>query len=606
MRRIGHWLVVLALLLLPPTAHAQTRPDAALQAGVSSLPLSRHVEFFHDGTGRADAADAFAAAARGRFRPLPNAEATFGFRDGAWWFRARIVNRDHHETRWLLVQEYPLSDHIDVYARYPGGRIAHQAAGDVLPFSARAIKYRHPNFWLDLPRGEPVELLVRVQSQSSMQVPLALYTPGAFAEYARDAQLGIGLYYGILLALFFYNLVLWLSLRDHSYFWYMLHVTAFGLVLFCLNGLGFEYLWPNSPWLADKCVPLSICLAQMAMHQFARKFLELDERWPLGNRVCVGLIVVFGLLLIAALALPYRISTPIASRGVFVSILWIVIVTIVVVRRGYTPAKLLLLAWSMFLLGTAAYVLVAFAVLPKTFITEYGVQIGSALEMILLSIALGYRYAALRNRNEQLVRDANEQLERSVARRTAELSSALEQLGEANGRLRESSRRDALTGVYNRSYFHESFERILRDAREQGRPVALLMADLDYFKQVNDTYGHLVGDDCLRRIARCLEDTLAEPGAVVARFGGEEFVAVLPGLDVRAAMQAGETLRQRVAAQPFRAGGREVRMTISIGVHVIDTRADSRAEDAIRIADEALYAAKEHGRDCVRPALTAI
>ncbi len=606
MRRIEHWLVVLALLLVPPTAHAQTQPHAALQAGVSSLPLSPYVEYFHDETGRADAADALAAAARGRFRPLPNTDATFGFRDGAWWFRARIVNRDHHETRWLLVQEYPLSDHIDVYARYPGGRIAHQAAGDTLPFGARAIKYRHPNFWLDLPRGEPVDLLVRVQSQSTMQVPLALYTPGAFAELARDAQLGLGLYYGILLALFFYNLVLWLSLRDHSYFWYMCHVAAFGLVLFCLNGLGFEYLWPNSPWLADKCVPLSICLAQIGMQQFARKFLELDQRWPIGDRISIALIVFFVLLFIAALALPYRISTPLASRAVIVNILAIVTVTVVVLRRGYTPAKLLLLAWSMFLLGTAAYTLVAFAVLPKTFLTEYGVQIGSALEMILLSVALGYRYAALRNRNEQLVRDANEQLERNVTRRTAELSAALEQLGEANGRLRESSRRDALTGVYNRSYFHESFERILHDAREQGRPVALLMADLDHFKQVNDTYGHLVGDDCLRRIARCLEDTLTEPGAVVARFGGEEFVAVLPGLDVRAAMQAGETLRQRVAMQPFRAGGREVRMTVSIGVHVIDTRTDSRAEDAIRIADEALYAAKEHGRDCVRPALTAI
>ncbi len=158
-----------------------------------------------------------------------------------------------------------------------------------MPFDqGRSIRYRHPNFWLDLPLDQPVDVFVRVQSQSSMQVPLALYTPEAFIEQARDAQLGMGIYYGILLALFFYNMVLWLTLRDASYFWYLLHIGAFGLVLFTLNGMGFEYLWPNSPWLADKSVPLSICLAQIGMQQFTRTFLGLRERWRLGDRVALG------------------------------------------------------------------------------------------------------------------------------------------------------------------------------------------------------------------------------------------------------------------------------------------------------------------------------
>src|SRR5690606_2027234 len=99
----------------------------------------------------------------------------------------------------------------------------------------------------------------------------------------RDAQLGIGIYYGILVALFFYNLVLWLTLRDASYLWYLFHISAFGLVLFTLNGFGFEYLWPDLPWLADRSVPLSICLALIAMLQFARTFLGLSLRFPRGN-----------------------------------------------------------------------------------------------------------------------------------------------------------------------------------------------------------------------------------------------------------------------------------------------------------------------------------
>src|SRR3546814_1112197 len=99
-------------------------------------------------------------------------------------------------------------------------------------------------------------------------------------------------------------------LRDSSYFWYLFHLSAFGMVLFTVNGLGFEYLWPNSAWWADKSVPLSICLALIGMQQFARTFLELGKRFPRGNIVSLGLIGFFVLLGIASLWLPYRIATP--------------------------------------------------------------------------------------------------------------------------------------------------------------------------------------------------------------------------------------------------------------------------------------------------------
>src|SRR5690606_11635882 len=243
----------------------------------------------------------------------------------------------------------------------------HHASGDHRPFSTRSISDRHPNFLLDLPPGEEVELLVRVQSESSIQVPLALMTQTAFAELARDAQFAIGIYYGILLALFFYNLVLWLMLRDSSYFWYLFHFRALGMVLFTLNGLGFEYLWPDSAWWADKSVPLSICLALIGMQQFARTFLELDKRFPRGNYVSLGFIGFFFLMGIASLWLPYHASTPIAARAVLVGVLWIAVACIVVIKRGYVPARLFLLAWSMFLLGTTMFTLVAFGILPKTF-----------------------------------------------------------------------------------------------------------------------------------------------------------------------------------------------------------------------------------------------
>ncbi|MCD9029607.1 sensor domain-containing diguanylate cyclase [Luteimonas sp. BDR2-5] len=592
---LWRWLL-LACLLCPALAAAQV---VELAPGLDSQPLSPHIQYWHD-TGAADTpADAWQRVDTHMFAPLPDGNATFGFQRGAFWFHVRVVNHNPAETRWLLVQEYPLSDVVDVHVRYADGHVVHLAGGDHRPFSARSVRYRHPNFRIELPLGQPVDLLVRVESQSSMQVPLQLYTQKAFTEVSRDAQLAIGLYYGILLALFFYNLVLWLSLRDASYFWYLCHISAFGLVLFTLNGLGFEYLWPGSSWLADHSVPISICLALVAMLQFSRTFLELPRRWPRGNRLLLALMAFFILFAIASLWLPLRVSTPVASRAVLAGVIGIVIATIVVLRGGYAPARLLLLAWSMFLLGTAAFTLLAFGVLPKNFATEYGVQIGSALEMLLLSIALGHRYAALRNENQRIVHDANARLERKVAQRTQEVRSALVRLEEAHARLRDSSRRDGLTGLYNRTWFQEAFGRMAGQAHDSGRPLSLMMIDLDHFKAINDAHGHLAGDECLRWAARHIGRTLRVHDALLARFGGEEFVVALPGQALAAAIETAESVRIALTREPCLCDGVEIRITASIGVCQIDTGSIDAIDDALVCADRALYDAKANGRDRV-------
>ena len=593
----------IALCLAAVGAQART---LVLAPGSHQAALGPHLEYFHDTTATDDVDDALGRIANGQFAPVPGGNAAFGFQSGAFWFQLTVINHNADEPRWMLVQRYALSDHIDVYARYRDGRIVHMRSGDSLPFSSRSIRYRHPNFRLELPRDEPVMLLVRVQSESSMQVPLDLYTPAEFTSLSRDSQIIIGLYYGILLALFVYNLVLWVSLRDASYFWYLLHISAFGLVLFTLNGFGFEYLWPDSTWLADKSVPLSICLALIGMQQFARIFLELKQRFPIGNRVSLAWIGFFVLLGVASLQLPYRISTPVASGAVVLGVIWIFIATFVVLRRGYAPAKLFLIAWSMFLLGIALIAALAFGLLPKNLFTEYGVQIGSALEMLLLSVALGYRYAALRNENERIVNEANLQLERKVAQRTQELRSALTQLEEAHRRLRDSSRRDGLTGLYNRTHFHEGFDTLLAQCRDNGTPVSLLMIDLDHFKSINDRYGHLVGDDCLRWAAQRIGQALrSHESALLARFGGEEFVVVLPEHDLGSAVTVAEHLRRRLVEEPCVSGEHRLRVSASIGVHTVEAGSDTDSDDALSVADQALYAAKANGRDCVRTSITA-
>ena len=600
--RLACWLVLAVGVIASSGGPAAAKDRVQVSPGLTNLDLSPHVSYLVDTDGHADASAMFQAAAQGKFKPLPGGNATFGFGNGAYWFHATLYNQGNSEERWLLVLQYSLLDYVDVYMRYPDGRVDHLASGDQLPFSARAIRYRHPNFWVDLPQSTEVELLVRAKSESSMQAPLRIYSFGAFAEMERDAQLGIGIYDGILLALFFYNMVLCLSLRDSSHFWYMCHLAGFGLVLFCLNGLAFEYFWPSSPWLANHAIPLSMAFAQMAMHQFARLFLELKERWRFGDRLSIILIWFYGLLGIASLWIPYRIAVQVGTFSVFPGVLLVVYQAYQAMKRGYAPARLFLAAWAMLLFGTAMYASVSFGALPKNFLTEYGIQIGSAMEMILLSFALAYRYASLRTENESVVRDANEQLERNVSRRTAELSTALEQLADANSRLRESNRRDVLTGMFNRRHFREVFEQMLHHAIETRQPISLLLMDLDHFKGVNDEFGHLAGDECLRMLARNLDDCLRPDVALTGRFGGEEFVILLPGATTARAREVAERIRQRVEDSPVRYAGKDIGMTASIGICCLMGGNTATADELLHQADDALYAAKNAGRNRVHAA----
>jgi diguanylate cyclase (GGDEF)-like protein len=158
---------------------------------------------------------------------------------------------------------------------------------------------------------------------------------------------------------------------------------------------------------------------------------------------------------------------------------------------------------------------------------------------------------------------------------------------------------DGLTKAYNRRYLTEQIHREVERAVRSGRPLALVMFDLDHFKKLNDTRGHLAGDQVLREIAS-LTQKRVRTGEVFARYGGEEFALLLPGTDLQGAVALAEEIRAEVAAHAFAFEGHTSSMTISVGVARVDE--DTRvADDLIRSADEKLYAAKLGGRNRVLP-----
>lgn len=603
-RDMTHGLTLFFVLvaLLPASAASASAPiPVRLEADTQHVSLPPHTRFREEGEERLEADRAFDIVDSGGFEMLPGDNPAFGFKPRPHWFHLRLQNLASPQSDWLLVLEYALLDSIEVYVRDPEGSITRQQSGDLWPFSERAIRHRHPNFAITLEQGRYADVLIRVETQSSMQVPLSLWLPATFSDREREAALGVGLYYGILIALLLYNLVLFGSLRDASYLYYVLHISAFGLVMLCLNGLAFQYLWPDSPELANLAVPISIAVGMAAMLQFARHFLELRRLVPRGNQMMLALMIAMGIVAFAAPLLPYRLAVLLGTGAVFPCVAVVLVCAVMAARRGYQPARWFLLAWSALLLGTLAYASVSFGLLPKNFFTEYGIQIGSGLEMILLSFALAYRYAALRNENEEIVREAKGQLESRVEARTLELSSALAQLSEANGRLREFNRRDGLTGVFNRRHFEDELLRATQDAQRAAGVLSLIMIDIDHFKSVNDTHGHLVGDDCLRRVAKIIDEIAASERGIVARYGGEEFAIILPDRDVAAALALAERIRHRVANTPLHSEGKTVAITVSLGVAEIrNIGVATDPAEALRRADRALYSAKQCGRNRVQ------
>jgi diguanylate cyclase (GGDEF)-like protein len=176
-----------------------------------------------------------------------------------------------------------------------------------------------------------------------------------------------------------------------------------------------------------------------------------------------------------------------------------------------------------------------------------------------------------------------------------------DELREANRKLERLSMRDALTGIANRRQFDARLAEAWERQGRSGEPLALLLADADCFKALNDSAGHLRGDECLRMLARTCERFAVEDDDLVARYGGEEFVLLLPGRTLDAAIAHAAALRRAVAAEAFGhpASPLAPHVTISVGVAVLVPSADGSPQELVAAADEAMYEAKTSGRNQV-------
>ena len=190
-------------------------------------------------------------------------------------------------------------------------------------------------------------------------------------------------------------------------------------------------------------------------------------------------------------------------------------------------------------------------------------------------------------------------LESQLRAHSFELQIALDELAEKNNLLLQQSRIDSLSGVFNRSYFDQQMRAELKRSRREQRPLALILLDIDHFKQVNDTLGHLAGDQAITAVATVIKQQLKRPADKASRYGGEEFALILPATSIEGANQLAEQIRAAVSNTALMFDNQTYQLTLSAGCYAAIANADSDNNDFIAYADAALYRAKHNGRNQV-------
>lgn len=600
MPRLLRLTCLLYLLIVAGSGHALTD----VRAAVTSQPLASELAWLEDRDHALGLREALALPA-GAWQRNDGDSFNRGYSASTWWLRLDMhADADVAGTR-LLDIGYPALDTVEAWVLAGDRVLAHHVMGDAHPFANRPVPHRHPLLPVALTPGETRTVLLRVRSGSAVQAPLSLWTPTAFFEAEQARLLGHGLYFGTVGVMAIYNLFVCIVLRSRSYLYYVGSVASMAAFLASLNGLSYQYLWPDDPVWENQAIVIALAGIVVFRAPFTVRLLRLDKHLPLLRRVLLGMAALSGVIILATLVRP---DLHLVQEGIIIataSCLTCLLAGCVRWYRGDSIARLYTLAWSAMLFGGILMALNKFNVLPQNVFTENALQIGSALEVILLSFALAERLNLERRlrfeaQQEALAtqRLANETLEHRVAERTAELEAA-------NRKLAELSATDALTGLRNRRHLdrvlHDAFAHSLR----HGHALAVLLVDIDHFKRFNDTHGHHVGDDCLRAVASRLEASRRHPGDTIARYGGEEFCLVLQETDLAGAAAMAERIRGEVEAMAFVAEGVAVPVTVSIGVTARVPVAGDSVAQWLQEADAALYASKTAGRNRVTLAAPA-
>ncbi len=557
---------------------------------------------------------------------LPN----LGFQFKPYWFRLEL-GQDLAPGEWYLSIQNGLLSRVDYFLLEDGAWVVKQTTeaeeASAIPRLQPALPFRYPSFSLPIEEGHKYTIYLRVYTSSTMQIPAAIFPyPGYISVKERQDTL-LGVFIGVLFVMMMYNGILYLLVRDKAFLLYVGHAAS---LLFFVNSWQSLHILPLGATVMDRGsqIGLATFLVIGFSTWFAGVFLTIKPSnfpltqlyWAVRNLAFVGAL--------ASLFVSEQWAILAACSLTLIAL--VVVVASIVYRASlrHRPTRLFIMGWSVYLIGATLMGFNVFGFIPVNIYTEHTLLWSSIFDMVLIGIALGDKYHIERNlkvrtqtlainalhrekqakdeelQKEQMARAALDDaatmqavyaydLEQRVAERKIELNKTLTEL-------ESLSEQDALTGLKNRRFFSDHLDQELKRSQLSGSQFSLLMIDIDHFKSINDTYGHLVGDACIRSVGQLLQRMFKRQGDIVCRYGGEEFVVVVPDVESSKVMDLAEMVRRRMAEFPIHCGEQHLMVTVSVGVLIVRAPAKSDTTTIIlNRADQALYEAKAAGRNCV-------
>lgn len=538
----------------------------------TQYPLEEHVRIYEDKTGRLTFAD-IAALPQTAWRLHGKKSVNFGFTSSAWWFRVNLNDQGPAGVRWLLKVAYPHLDVIEVYqADAKSGAVETRIGGDLFPFSARYIPHRHFLFPLQVAPGGGSEIYFRVQSESAFNVPMTVVSEAEQTRQTIQEQFAFGIYYGIILVMILYNLFLYISARDRNYLLYVLFLLAVGFMNLSLNGFLPQYLTGSMVSLTNTAPPFFTELAILTGILFSWHFLRIREahkvlRW--------AFIAVFASAALAALShvfLKYMLAILISNLLALIGLPLMIFAGVYSWVSGYKPARYYLLSWTLLLIGGALFTLRNFSWIPDGFIARYGMQIGSAAEMILLSLALGDRLRQLKDERELALKNLVEEQERALTKQRL--------MSDAFARFVP---REFLTYL-GKEHIEDV---VLGDAVE--RKMAVLFSDIRSFTALSETMSPRENFSFLNSYLRRVGPSVRKHGGFIDKYIGDAVMALFPDQAEAALLTAVDMQRELRDFNHHRLKKNFEPVRIGIGLHAgtlyLGTIGEAERMDSTVISD---------------------
>jgi diguanylate cyclase (GGDEF)-like protein len=513
-----------------------------------------------------------------------------------YWFIFTLENNSSEPVNRIVRFDEPFTEQASIYYRQ-GSSWHEESAGLAMPIKERRVYNRNPVFPVTIAPGEAKTVYLKLQSNYGM-LTIGLYceNPQTFLNWELLQTASYTFYFGAASALIFYNLFLFFALNERLYLYYVLHGLSYITWVFLYSG--FDLYLGIDKNLHYQLNPITNFVLIFLIF-FTRRLLQTKANFPKIDKILIGFASAALLLGIASF-FDVRYYQYLAVLGLS-AYLFFMFLGVYATLKGITLSGYYLLSMALYFSGIILLALLLMDLIPYSLFTRYLYMPGSLAELTIFSLALAYRVKLLQNQNtrfqQQLIeteREAKERLEAKVAERT-------EALRQANVELEQMAMKDGLTGLANRRFL----DKRLRDEwqrlkREQGT-LAVILCDIDYFKRFNDDHGHQGGDECLIRVARVIQHSLHRPGDLSGRYGGEEFLILLPNTDTQGAAIIAERIRSEIDALTikFLESDLAAHVTMSFGVAATKPHEGSSAKHLVSVADEALYRAKDQGRNRV-------